>query len=115
MQAIAVVFDPVQDLAAVVIVGNIGGQPMDATVGKRIDQLIAGDLQRIGIAPDDQHIGAEPEQFPRNGQADAGTGAGDQCGLSVQSPTLRAHMLLLRRGPAPCCPRPAPCPALCSG
>ncbi|MNV45070.1 hypothetical protein D3C71_1368550 [compost metagenome] len=96
VQAIAVVFHPVQDFAAVLVIGDVGSQAMDLTIRVGISQFIAGHLQRIRIAADDQQVRTEAQQFARDRQADAGTRTGDQCGLSIQSPTLRAHVLLLR-------------------
>jgi len=96
VQAIAVVFHPVQDFASVLVIGDVGGQAMDFAVRVGIGQLVARHLQRIRIAADDQQVRPEAQQFARDRQADAGAGAGDQCGLSIQSPTLRAHVLLLR-------------------
>lgn len=86
------VFHPIQDGAALFIVGDIGGQPMQLALGKLVGKLIARLRQGIGIACHHQQVGTEAEQFARDGQADAGTGAGDEGGLSIQPPTVRCHV-----------------------
>ncbi len=68
MQAVGVVFHPIQDRAALFIVGNIGGQPVQFALGKFLGKFIARLRQGIGIAGHHQQVGAEAEQFARNGR-----------------------------------------------
>ena len=53
---------------------------MDGALGEFVGQLVAHRFQRIGIARDQPHVGAEAQQVAGDGQADAGAGAGDQGG-----------------------------------
>ena len=67
---------------------------MQHTIREFLGQLVARHVQRIGIARDQHHVGAETQQLTGDGQADAGAGTGHQCALSVQGPALRSHARL---------------------
>ncbi len=95
MQAVGVVFHPIQDRAALFIVGDIGGQPVQFALGKLVGKLIARLRQGIGIARHHQQVGTEAEQLARDGKTNPGTGAGDEGGLSIQPPTVRCHVVIL--------------------
>ncbi|SON87328.1 hypothetical protein XAP6984_800056 [Xanthomonas phaseoli pv. phaseoli] len=92
MQAIGMVFHPVQNGAALFIVGHIGGQPVQFALGKLVGKLIARLRQGIGIARHHQQVGAEAKQFARDGKTNPGAGASDEGSLSIQPPTVRCHV-----------------------
>ena len=94
MQAFAEVLDPVEQLAALLVVGDVGDEGLDVALGEVLEQFGARRFERGGVARGQQHVGAEAEQLARDRAADAGAAAGDQRQLSVQAPTLRVHAAL---------------------
>ena len=92
----ALVGRPVEDLGALFLVGDVGRQCQHRVfgAGEFIFQFGARLLQRVGVARDHQHLRAQAQQLAADGQADAGTGAGHQCALSVQGPAVRWHARL---------------------
>ena len=63
VEAVGMVFHPVEDLAAVFVVGDIGGHGMDATIGEFVQQFVAHHFQCVRVARDQHHVGAKAEQF----------------------------------------------------
>lgn len=92
IQALTLVFHPIQHLAALFVVGDVADEGADIALGEFLGQFVARRLQRIAIAGHDQHRCAEPKQFPGDGPPDPGTAAGDQRKLPVQPPAMRIHV-----------------------
>ena len=94
----AQVLDPVEDLAALLGVGDVGGERAHIRVRELLLEFIDGDIQRVLVARDDHHVGAQLQQLGGDRPADAGTRARDQRHLPVQTPAVRAHGHLLVAG-----------------
>src|SRR3546814_16042851 len=106
VEAFVLVFDPVEQLAALFVVGDVGDQGADVAVGEFFGQFVASAFEAVAVARGNQHAGAEAEQLARDRQADAGAAAGYKRQLSVQSPAVRVHCGLPFRVARSIAPRP---------
>ena len=97
LQAFAAILDPVEDFAALLVVDHVGDQRVHLAVGDFVGEFVARSFQCGRVARDDQHFGAEAEQFARDRASDAGTAAGHQRQLSVQPPAIGIHVRCLPR------------------
>src|SRR5690606_3507063 len=89
---LALVLDPVEHLAPLLVVGDVADEGADVPAGKFVGQLVARGLECVAAACDHQYGGAEAEQFARDRATDAGAAAGDQGKLSVEAPAMRIHV-----------------------
>ena len=100
VEALALVLDPVEHLAPLFVVGDVADEGADVAVGKFLGQFVARGFQRVAVAGDDEHGGAEAEQFARDRAADAGAAAGHQRELAIEAPAVRVHVAFPGRSPA---------------
>src|SRR5690606_26189255 len=91
VEAFVLVLDPVEQFAALFVVGDVGDEGADVAAGDFLGQFVARGFQRAAAARGDQHAATETEQFARDRAADAGAAAGHQRELSIQSPAVRVH------------------------
>src|SRR3546814_10387763 len=91
VEAFVLVFDPVEQLAALFVVGDVGDQGADVAVGEFFGQFVASAFEAVAVARGNQHAGADGEQLARNRTADAGAAAGYNPHLSVLLPPVRVH------------------------
>src|SRR3546814_11121547 len=91
VEAFVLVFDPVEQFAALLVVGDVGDQGADVAVGKFFGQFVARAFEAVALARGNQHAGADAEPLARDRQADAAAAAGPPRQLTVQSPAVRIH------------------------
>src|SRR5690606_16112899 len=91
VQAFALVLHPVEQLAALLVVGDVGDQRAQVAVRVLLEQVFARDFKRIAVARGDQHARAEAQQLGGDRAADAGAAARDQGELSVEAPARPVH------------------------
>ena len=91
-----VVGRPIEDLVALFLVGDVGGERHRRVLraGEFVLEVGACLLQQGAVARHHQHLRAEAQQFAADREADPGAGTGHQRALSVQSPAGRCHARL---------------------
>src|SRR3546814_8372585 len=85
VEAFVLVFDPVEQFAALLVVGDVGDQGADVAVGKFFGQFVARAFEAVAVARGNQHAGAEAEQLARDRQADAGAARSEEHTSELQS------------------------------
>ena len=100
VQAVALVFHPVEQFAPLFVLGDVGDEDLHVALREVLRQFRARGLEPGGVARGQQHVGAESQQLARDRAADAGAAAGHQRQLSVEPPAPGVHAASFVPSPA---------------